>query len=746
MKLRLSRLARRFALSCLITATSIAARDASADSPTRHFETTAKNVSTVQPAPDDGTLAEIGNELMAAGVNCGGVALFYHKLIGEAGNQSYRLGTHDFTPTMTRTSSSFAASLDSIAAAASSGTEVVVQQTIEPSAAVGPRETNADEQVAQLQRWWQKSADRADAADQTLATNHSVDAEAPVAADRADNAAPALASDQSVAELELAETENASEAGATSEIERLGEQEVASNAAALNLDGLVPVVDFDTQIASERFGSPTIVWEFRRLPIVEVGSTGQLDATEAPVQTELGAERTQLTAEHAKLAAETVQSEQQRVEQASDQLADSEAIRRQLDSLALEEPIDISEPDAGQPETAAGKRLSPTELVRSLTEHQPVKRLVTAMKSSLSHVSDFAASISRFQNARVAEQVELAEAASPIGLATESVVQIGIDEAPANGTLGGASATVVDANATGATANATLGGSGMIVTLSEPYLPYDFAARDLHLDSQSWRPALVTPKPFCLRSHIAADADSLMWPDDRKPAELDQRPETDQHLVAARSSDKDQSSAADGSNESPASLTAMEEVAIEISEMMQASADCMLDQWLWDIDRALAEDAPLWSSLQPRAVGRQVAQWALSSDRVASEAAATIAAHWPRGGQAVAAQPVGKGGPLNGVQPKPAPPAKTQPAPQPFLAKAEAIGPGAAVVEVPIPIHAKVALENDVGLRDVEVTEDVAKRLAEATETLRQWLSIAESYRGQLLRMARTPQATATLR
>jgi hypothetical protein len=59
-----------------------------------------------------------------------------------------------------------------------------------------------------------------------------------------------------------------------------------------------------------------------------------------------------------------------------------------------------------------------------------------------------------------------------------------------------------------------------------------------------------------------------------------------------------------------------------------ASADCLLDEWIWKIEPWAAADSPLWSMLTPRAVGKHVASLVSGGNRLFEGAARMLAASW----------------------------------------------------------------------------------------------------------------------
>ncbi|MFK8114063.1 MAG: hypothetical protein AB8B91_17810 [Rubripirellula sp.] len=126
-----------------------------------------------------------------------------------------------------------------------------------------------------------------------------------------------------------------------------------------------------------------------------------------------------------------------------------------------------------------------------------------------------------------------------------------------------------------------VGSSAVVATLEEGYLPYDLGARDV----QVWSLFPSATQPFCVRGRMdGLDADP-MW------QEFDQ-------VVS-----------------------------------VQGSADCLLNQLVWEVSGWMEGNSSWLASFKPRAVGNQVAELAIRSNRMVSSAAASVASQFPEPAQ-----------------------------------------------------------------------------------------------------------------
>ncbi len=128
-----------------------------------------------------------------------------------------------------------------------------------------------------------------------------------------------------------------------------------------------------------------------------------------------------------------------------------------------------------------------------------------------------------------------------------------------------------------------VGASPIIVTLDEAYLPYDLAQRDL----RPWLPTSLAIKPFCLRLQSNSPESDPMW---------------------------------------------TEHIEVEVakpSELQQASADCLLDEWIWNVEQSLESGSSLRQAMSPKSLGSNIAWLANHGSRVTSKATRLIASVWP---------------------------------------------------------------------------------------------------------------------
>jgi hypothetical protein len=65
------------------------------------------------------------------------------------------------------------------------------------------------------------------------------------------------------------------------------------------------------------------------------------------------------------------------------------------------------------------------------------------------------------------------------------------------------------------------------------------------------------------------------------------------------------------------------------SSVCNASADCLLDEWIWRIETWTAENSPLWATLAPRNIGKHVARLVSGGNRLFQGAAQMLASSWP---------------------------------------------------------------------------------------------------------------------
>ncbi len=121
-----------------------------------------------------------------------------------------------------------------------------------------------------------------------------------------------------------------------------------------------------------------------------------------------------------------------------------------------------------------------------------------------------------------------------------------------------------------------IGSSPIIATIEDDYLPYDLSARDLTL----WSVFPTATHPFCVRSHLSTLNESPMWD------EFDQAVHADDSVAPILET---------------ASVT--------------DSADCLLYDFIWQVETWSAKDSPLWSVLSPRSIGGRFASIAADGNR-----------------------------------------------------------------------------------------------------------------------------------
>lgn len=200
--------------------------------------------------------------------------------------------------------------------------------------------------------------------------------------------------------------------------------------------------------------------------------------------------------------------------------------------------------------------------------------------------------------------------------------------------------------------NPLVGSSPFIVTIDEAYLPYDLADSDLDVtpetdvvdvvdvvDSQPtaddpiatpqvvWADGLFSSQrhPFCIRSLVemrepgwsplAKSATDVP----RRGSEMVLAPTTP--LVAEAESDE-VAAASD--------VSAPEADALIASESdISGSADCLLDEVIWQVSVALEDERVTDRWLRPDWIGTKLASLVVSGDRLASRVASELALVWP---------------------------------------------------------------------------------------------------------------------
>lgn len=160
-----------------------------------------------------------------------------------------------------------------------------------------------------------------------------------------------------------------------------------------------------------------------------------------------------------------------------------------------------------------------------------------------------------------------------------------------------------------------IGACAVVASLKETYLPYDFAPEDLRAAA----PDSLEGGPFYLRHRAEPEAITK-----RSPAAGEDSPTGQRHQ---------RTEAAGTVSDEPvetAELAHKPAHEPEATVAMYGSPHCWLDEWVWQSERALAEGAPLRRALTPAAVGRQIAAIVSRGGRAASATAGAVAGAWPQ--------------------------------------------------------------------------------------------------------------------
>jgi hypothetical protein len=132
--------------------------------------------------------------------------------------------------------------------------------------------------------------------------------------------------------------------------------------------------------------------------------------------------------------------------------------------------------------------------------------------------------------------------------------------------------------------DALVGSAAMIVTINEPYMPYDMSVSDLRLRSVF----PMSTKPFCVRSRAA------QW----NPVPMSTEVE---HLQLAKLQKK----------------------------KVLYPVDCYMDELIWALDSMTERGSRLWSITKPEFAGEQLATLVSRGNQIAYRATDLIASHWP---------------------------------------------------------------------------------------------------------------------
>ena len=198
-----------------------------------------------------------------------------------------------------------------------------------------------------------------------------------------------------------------------------------------------------------------------------------------------------------------------------------------------------------------------------------------------------------------------------------------------------------------------VGSSAIIATIEEDYMPYDLAARDLRL----WSLFPVSTQPFCVRNQIKDFDSDSMWRDfdhvvrhtpkgaspqdvSRDALASDELTDVDQDEDEKLTTEQEEEPRiAEGTAEAElASLrTPSTKPSLAIPQAPDASpslsycgsADCMLDEIIWQTEAMMAENSPLRSAIKPKAIGRTIASIVSGGTQLVERAALQIASRWP---------------------------------------------------------------------------------------------------------------------
>lgn len=178
-----------------------------------------------------------------------------------------------------------------------------------------------------------------------------------------------------------------------------------------------------------------------------------------------------------------------------------------------------------------------------------------------------------------------------------------------------------------------VGSAPMIVTINEPYLPYDLSASDLRLRSVF----PISTKPFCVRSQVA-DWDIIpMWTE----VEHLQIARTQTHesvpveaKPAAGLTKTEPTALASGIEAATVEPTRPEasgydsETGTDLSAQ-SAPVDCYLEEVIWLVESWAAEESRLATAFHPKSLGARFAKLVSHGNRIVYQATDLITSHWP---------------------------------------------------------------------------------------------------------------------
>jgi hypothetical protein len=168
---------------------------------------------------------------------------------------------------------------------------------------------------------------------------------------------------------------------------------------------------------------------------------------------------------------------------------------------------------------------------------------------------------------------------------------------------------------------AQVGASPVIVSIDDTYWPYDLSARDLRV----WSVFPLVTEPFCIRGRHDTQLSSDSW------ADLDQA--TTERIIELSTEE---------SVDTPLVADQPADVVYE-APLIEGSADCLLDELVWQVTCAFDEHQDLKVWLRPHGIGQQIAEIAIRASRVAGTATERIAGLWPDAPPVVEAKPATAG-------------------------------------------------------------------------------------------------------
>lgn len=238
----------------------------------------------------------------------------------------------------------------------------------------------------------------------------------------------------------------------------------------------------------------------------------------------------------------------------------------------------------------------------------------------------------------------------------------------------------------------------------EEYLPYDVAADDRPI----WNLMSHIDRPFCVRSRWLPDGFVSLWPSGatggRSHENVTADPDAPQNASAKQGADRRDATAAVASRDA----------------RIDASPQCLLDEWTWQLSRWAATHRHAARYAEPAEWGREVAKLTSRRKSATDRLATAIVRIWPRTQQ----------------------PAQVGPAGARLLARAGAVEAGE---RIDTPVAAQIA-ETDGESVSEAVSDPHAEQLAKAAEVVRTWVAKARAMSRRVMSVARPPSAERTLR